>query len=339
MDPFELLQQSDSLAKKYLTERVYKQLRHRKTASGFTLARALRSGIKNPDSSIGIYAGDAESYSTFASLFDPVILDYHQQAAHNLLPDFQVPDLPNPDPAGRYILSTRIRLARNLKGFSFPCHLSLSQRRVLEKTIVTALKTLPGELKGTYHPFETADAERIRQLKRDQIWFKKGDRFQDAAGFNADFPKSRGVYHSSDKCSIIWLNEEDHLRIIHMEKSADIAKAFRGVGHAARELEKRFDFAFDRARGFLTSCPTNIGTTMRAGVHIRLENLEKHRDLLKSVTERHHLQIRGTGGEKTGVQQAVFDISNKQRLGVRESDIIRTLYNGISDIINTEKSL
>ena len=68
---------SDCLAKKYLSRAVLEKLTRLKTDSGFTLLQALASGIKNPDSSIGLYAGDAQSYDLFASLFDPIIHDYH----------------------------------------------------------------------------------------------------------------------------------------------------------------------------------------------------------------------------------------------------------------------
>jgi creatine kinase/arginine kinase len=104
-------------------------------------------------------------------------------------------------------------------------------------------------------------------------------------------------------------------------------------------LSTRLEFAFDKRYGFLTSCPTNIGTAMRAGVHIRLKKLEKNQGLLKKLVARYQLQIRGTHGEKTSVEKAIFDISNKQRLGISETLIIQNLHSGLTAIIEAEKNL
>ncbi|MEA1982974.1 MAG: arginine kinase, partial [Campylobacterota bacterium] len=106
-----------SLMAKYLTKEVFEALKSKKTSSGFSILDAVNSGVKNPDSGIGAYAGDEESYTTFGLLFDPIIEEYHgfcKDDTHksNLNPD----DLnaPNPDPQGKFIISTRIRVGRNL---------------------------------------------------------------------------------------------------------------------------------------------------------------------------------------------------------------------------------
>ena len=146
---------SKSLVKKYLTKDIFKALLHEQTDSGFTLEKALRSVIVNPDSSIGIYAGDVQSYTTFSELFEPIIHDYHglsQGKKH--LSTLENVHLTDPDPERKYIVSTRVRIARNLKGFSFTNHIELSQRKNLEKQIVAALCALKGELRGEYHSFE-----------------------------------------------------------------------------------------------------------------------------------------------------------------------------------------
>jgi len=330
---------SCSLVKKHLTPDIFERLRHIKTPSGFTLSKAIRSGLKNPDSAIGIYAGDEDSYQQFDKLFDPIIFDYHNNTSQRVGSDFKVISLPDPDPENQYIASTRIRLARNLKGCCFPCYLALNERKMIEEKILLALNTLPDDLKGIYHSLSQTNETQLSQLKKDRLLFNKGDRFQDAAGFNMDFPKHRGVFHSFDKQFLVWINEEDHLRIISMEMSSDLTSVFKRLGRAISELNSQLDFAHSDTHGFLTSCPTNIGTTMRAGVHIRLEKLEQKKDILEALAKQHHLQIRGTGGEKTQVEQAIFDISNRQRLGITESQIIQNLHLGITAIIQAEKRL
>lgn len=310
------------------------------TDSGYTLAQAIASGIKNPDSAIGIYAGDAQSYTTFSLVFDPIISEYHGLAKSSLpSPDMKLLSLPALDLEGNYIKSTRIRIARNLKGFNFPCHMALSERRELEKKTIRAFRCLNDAFKGQYNSLEQMDKKKGDLLKRKILGFKKGDRFQDAAGFNSDFPKSRGVYHSSDKKFRVWVNEEDHLRLISMEKTSDLSKVYNRLCQAFLSLNTCLDFAWNKTHGYLTSCPTNLGTAMRAGVHIQLEKLGHKKNLLFDLTKAHNLQIRGTQGEKTRIQNNIFDISNRQRLGISESRIIQTLHTGLRAIIKAEKSL
>ncbi len=331
---------ADCLAKKHLTPFLKQTLGPLKTPSGFTLAQAIASGIKNPDSDIGLYAGDAQSYDVFSPLFDAIINEYHNISKDQIhQSDLSLPDLPCLDPDGRYILSTRIRAARNIKGFNFCCHMDLPQRRNIEKKIVSFLDKPDSPLTGMYVSFENSDLSLPDLLEDKTLLFKKGDRFQDAAGFNTDFPKSRGVFYSSDRQLRIWVNEEDHLRIISQEKSADLYHVFQRLIRVMNILEDRFDFVRDRKYGYLTSCPTNIGTSMRAGVHIRLEKLEKNSPVLDRIAQKHDLQIRGTGGEKTKVDHAIFDISNRQRLGITESMIVQKLHAGIHDLIQAEKQL
>lgn len=340
MNPIVFPKHANSLVKKYLSQNICTVLEHQKTDSGFTLAKAINSGLKNPDSAIGIYAGDAQSYKTFSLIFDPVISEYHkgvETLKHES--DLTEIELPCLDPENKYIQSTRIRVARNLKGFCFPCYMKLFERRKLEKKILSTLSSLTGNLKGSYYSLELDDKEKLNPLKTKNLGFQKGDRFQDAAGINSDFPKYRGVYLSFDEQLMVWINEEDHLRIISLEKSSDISSVYKRLCQTVTALNQSLDFAWDSTYGNLTSCPTNIGTAMRAGVHIQLEKLEKNKDILFKLIKAYNLQIRGTCGEKTKIQNAVFDISNYQRFGVSESEILLNLHAGLVAIIKAEKTL
>ncbi len=329
---------SACLAKKHLSFEVFKTLDGLATDSGYTLEKAVRSGIENHDSSMGIYAGDAESYEIFSLIFHPVIREYHNLAENeNHISDFRATSLPDPDPENRYIVSTRIRIARNIAGFNFTPHISLRQRSRLEKTIVRAFEALKDEFNPRYFSFEKARPDILHELAGQGLTFRKGDRFQDAAGINSDFPACRGVLLSEDRRLRIWVNEEDHLRIISQENTSDISGAFNRLARAYSLLDGRLEFATHRKYGNLASCPTNIGTAMRAGVHIKLEKLAQSPHVLKNIARLHQLQIRGTSGEKTKIENSVFDISNKRRLGVPETRIIKGLYHGLVDIIKTEK--
>ena len=325
---------------KYLTEEIFKKLCVEATATGFTLNDAIRSGKVNLDSSVGVYCGDAESYTLFAPLLDPVVTDYHdREPGQNKQCILRAVSLDHPDPEGKYIISSRVRVARNLTGFAFPNHMDLASRLDLEAKVGHILQLQEGDLRGCYSSYDRLSDEEFNQLRAEKLIFGKGDRFQEAAGFNRDFPKGRGAFHSDDKCFRVWVNEEDHLRIISQQPGGDIAAVFNRFISGIEVLEKQMTFAWNDRYGYLTSCPSNIGTSMRAGVHIRLKKLAEKRELLDSLVDTYKLQIRGTGGEKTAVDDGVFDLSNRQRFGLTEGEIIHGLHKGILAVIAAEKSV
>lgn len=336
-------QESNCLAKKYLTEEIRKDLSDKATATGFTLLKSLQSGLINVDSSIGIYAGDADSYQVLSAIIDPVIIDYHgvssERKPQAQLEDLRQVSLANLDPTSKYIRSTRVRVARNVEGFSFTNNIDLAQRRILEKKIVCSLSNLDAEFTGEYHSFENQSEVEIGILARAGMMFPKGDRFQEAGGFNADYPCCRGMFVADDRRLRVWLNEEDHMRIISQDNSADLASVYNHLVGALAIIGKDLSFVKNDNYGYLTSCPTNIGTTMRAGVHIQLPKLDRSRHLLETIVKKNDLQIRGTSGENTEVMDSVFDISNKRRLGISEFEIITTLHRGLQEIIAAEEGL
>jgi len=331
-----------SLLCQYLTPEVFDELKDKQTAFGFTLEKAINSGVQNIDSGIGVYAGDEESYSLFAPLFNSIIEEYHgftstDRHKSNLNPD----DLnaPNPDVEGDYIISTRIRVGRNLKDFPLGPAIERQSRLIAEKMISNALFSLEGELKGNYYPLLGMSEEVQTQLIEDHFLFKEGDRFLEAAGLNHDWPEGRGIYHNDEKTFLVWVNEEDQLRIISMQQGGDIQEVFSRLSTAISQLEKRFAFAYNDHLGYITSCPTNLGTAMRASVHIKVPNLAKDMDAFKMITDKYHLQIRGIHGEHSESEGGVYDISNRRRLGITEVEAVQDMFDGVQAIIEAEKSL
>jgi creatine kinase/arginine kinase len=129
---------------------------------------------------------------------------------------------------------------------------------------------MDGELEGKYYPLKSmTDAER-NQLIEDHFLFKEGDRFLEACGLNRNWPDGRGIFHNNEKTFLTWVNEEDQLRIISMQKGADIGAVFTRLSKAAAAVEAVAKFANDEHLGYITSCPTNLGTALRASVHIKL---------------------------------------------------------------------
>ncbi len=331
-----------SMLCKYLTKEVFEALKDKKTSNGFTLADAINSGVKNIDSGIGVYAGDVESYDLFAPLFDPIIKEYHGFSAtdkhvSNLNPDDLI--APNPDPDGKYIISTRIRVGRNVDNMPLGPAITKEQRNKVEKDVSEALMAMTGELAGSYYPLNGMSEEVSAKLIADHFLFKAGDRFLEAAGLNRDWPEGRGIYHNDDKTFLVWINEEDQLRIISMQMGGDIKEVFSRLMTAIKEIEKKVPFSFTDHLGYITSCPTNLGTAMRASVHIALPKLAEDMETFKAITDKYHLQIRGIHGEHSESEGGVYDISNRRRLGVTEVQCVQDMYDGVVALIKKEQSL
>ena len=331
-----------SLLCKYLTPEVFELLKDKKSANGFTLEQAINSGVQNPDSSIGVYAGDKESYTLFKLLFDPIIEAYHgftQYDSHSSNMDLDRLKAPNPDPEGKFILSTRIRVGRNVDNMPLGPAITKEQRNQIEAEVVKALDHLDGELAGKYYPLLGMSREVQERLIQDHFLFKEGDRFLDAAGLNRDWPEGRGIYHNSDKTFLVWVNEEDQLRIISMQKGGDIQAVFTRLVSAIKSIETKVPFSYSYHLGFITSCPTNLGTAMRASVHISLPKLSQDMTAFKVITDKYHLQIRGIHGEHSESEGGVYDISNRRRLGVTEVQAVQDMHDGVVALIEAEKAL
>lgn len=334
---------SKSLLKKYLTKEVFDALKNKKTSFGSTLLDCVQSGFENPDSGVGIYAPDAESYSLFSDLFDPIIEDYHKgfkKTDKHPARDFgDVDSFGNVDPTGEFVVSTRVRCGRSMEGYPFnPC-LTEAQYKEMEEKVSTTLSGLEGELKGKFYPLTGMDKAVQQQLIDDHFLFKEGDRFLQAANACRFWPSGRGIYHNDNKTFLVWCNEEDHLRIISMQMGGDLGQVYRRLVSAVNDIEKRVPFSHHDRLGFLTFCPTNLGTTIRASVHIKVPKLAKDYAKLESIADKYNLQVRGTRGEHSEAEGGIYDISNKRRMGLTEYQAVKEMYDGISELIKIEKSL
>ena len=335
-------QEHKSLMAKYLTKEVFEELQDKKTQNGFTIEDVVNSGVQNPDSGIGAYAGDEESYTTFASFFDPIIKEYHgftKDDKHQSDLNQDNLDAPNPDPDNEFIVSTRIRVGRNLDNMPLGPAISKEQRDEIENVVSTTLSSLEGSLAGKYFPLDGMNKEDQDSLIKDHFLFKEGDRFLETAGLNRNWPLGRGIYHNTEKTFLVWVNEEDQLRIISMQQGGDIKEVFTRLTTAIGELEKKMKFSFNEHLGYITSCPTNLGTAMRASVHIAVPKLAADMEQFKAICDKHHLQIRGIHGEHSESEGGVYDISNKRRLGVTEVQCVQDMYDGVVELIKVEKSL
>ena len=137
------------------------------------------------------------------------------------------------------------------------------------------------DLAGTYFPL-TGLIETVRQqLVNDHFLLVSGDPDLKVVGMERDWPEGRGIFHNKEKTFLTWVNKEDQLRIISMEKGGDVkgvfdhpARGIKALGDSVK-TESGKDFMLFEKYGYIHSCPTNLGTGMRASVHIDLPGWTK----------------------------------------------------------------
>ncbi len=292
-----------SLLKLHLTVEMLETLKDKKTASGKTLLHCINAGLKHPNSSVGIYAADHDAYDIFSDIFDPIIAAYHKFPADQNHPagdgwsgdDSNFADL---DPEHQYIKSTRIRCARSME--SFPLNPAMCEKDYLDlmTQVTDVLASLTGDLGGKFYPLEGMDPKDEQKMIDDHQLFKSGDEHLQDADALKFWPKGRGIFKNDTDTFLVWVNEEDHLRFISMDQSGDIQKTYNRLKDAVTQCSNSLKFKRHDRLGWITFCPTNLGSTIRASVMISLPNLAANGNL-QELADKFHLQIRGTHGTDT----------------------------------------
>merc|ERR1712035_98368 len=345
---FPTIKSTHSLVAKHVTKERWDKVKDIETKTcGFTIAKACACAIEFDNQHCGIYAGDWDSYKDFSEIFDAIIQDYHGISADAKHTSDMDPEriVGNIEP-GVPVHSTRIRVGRNVDGFGLSPGITKQQRIVIEKMMSSALQRLDGDLAGKDYPLTGMDEAVRQQLVDDHFLFVSGDRNLTVAGMERDWPEGRGIFHNDAKTFLLWVNEEDQMRIISMQKGGDVKGVFerlsrgiKAVGESVK-AESGKDFALDPRFGYIHSCPTNLGTGMRASVHVDLPGWTKEGvDKLKARCEELAVQPRGTRGESGGQTGFTYDISNKHRLGDSEVQLVQTMIDGVNTLYKEDLEL
>merc|ERR1712021_238133 len=265
--PFPLIKSTHSLVAKHVTPEKWSKLGGLSTAtSGFTLSQAIACAVEFDDQHCGIYAGDEDSYKVFADVFDPLIMEYHGlPAGFKHTSDMDHTKIVGNIDAAAPVHSTRIRVGRSIEGFGLSPGITRDQRLGVEKLMGSAFAKLEGDLAGKFYPLVgMLEADR-QQLVDDHFLFVSGDKNLIAAGMERNWPEGRGIFHNADKSFLVWVNEEDQLRIISMNKGGDVTGVFsklaRGIQAVGDSVfaESGKKFMLDERLGYLHPCPTNLG--------------------------------------------------------------------------------
>ncbi|CAL4104969.1 unnamed protein product [Meganyctiphanes norvegica] len=347
-EAFPDIKSKHSLVAKHVTEEKWNKLADHKTAtSGFTLAKAIACAVHFDNQHCGIYAGDWDSYKDFAEVFDPLIQEYHGISADAVhTSDMDVSKIQGNIDSDIPVKSVRIRVGRSIDGFGLSPGITKEQRVGVENLMKSAFTKLPGDLAGNYFPLTGMDEAVRQQLVDDHFLFMSGDPNLQVAGMERDWPEGRGIFHNAEKSFLVWVNEEDQLRIISMQMGGDVkgvferlARGIQAVGDSVK-AESGKDFCLDPKYGYVHSCPTNLGTGMRASVHVDLPGWTKEGlDALKARCEELKVQPRGTRGESGGQTGCTYDISNKHRLGYSEVELVQCMIDGVNTLYKEDIEL
>lgn len=233
-------------------------------------------------------------------------------------------------PAGPVVLSTRIRLARNVSTYPFPKKANLQQKKDILKACEEALSQTPTlkKEKGSCLHLETlADLPKQLLVERHLI-------SPEMAGEGS----GSGVFINKTQSISVMINEEDHLRIQVLRLGFHFQKTWEIADTLDTELEGFLPYAFSANLGYLTSCPTNLGTAMRASIMMHLPGLmlsEQMEKIIRALTQL-GITVRGLFGEGSEAKGSIFQISNQQTLGESETAVIERLGTILQSIIEQE---
>jgi protein-arginine kinase len=318
--------------------------------------KCIKTGMDNPESSLGCYGLKPTDYSDFSGFFDMVIRDYHGDTSGEKkhVTSWETKGKYDVKEFGLENLSMRVRVGRNLVGTNLPGMMTKEDRIEFEKKMGPAFEQLISKYGGKVISLspdlgpDTANKnliskEEYQRLVNDHVMFKdmSADPYLNSAGISNDWPYGRGCWQSEDKSRIIWFGEEDQLRIMCMENGTDLLSVFKVLKEMLSVLESidGIEFAKDENYGYITSCPSNLGTGMRASVHVKVPHLtaDGSDDNVKIICKKIGLSVRGIGGEHTPIgKDGTVDISPTSRLFVTEAEVISSLYTGIKTLTEIE---
>lgn len=227
------------------------------------------------------------------------------------------------------VISSRIRLARNVARFPFLSRANVKQKKELELTVRNKIKDADITPDICYvNLADITSVDRLFLVERHLI-------SREHAGGEGE----RGVAFGKEETISLMVNEEDHLRIQVIRSGFELREAWKTIDEIDNKLEKRLNYAYNSRFGYLTACPTNVGTGMRASVmlHLPALGMTRHIEKVFNAVAKLGLVVRGLYGEGTQVSGDLYQISNQFTLGKSEMEIIEIIESVIPRITNYER--
>ena len=233
-------------------------------------------------------------------------------------------------PHDRIVMSSRVRLARNLKDATFPGWAKKPERVRVFDLIRPAVESLP-EMQDAFSEAMDNLSALDKQILVERHLISRE---------HAAKSSGSGLVLNRDETFCVMINEEDHLRMQALRPGLQLRQAWSAIDHLDSELEKKLDYAFNNDLGYMTACPTNLGTGIRVSAMLHLPGLvlaEQINPIIQSVNKL-GLAVRGLYGEGTEALGNIFQVSNQMTLGENETTIVERLDKVLSQIIEHEEN-
>ncbi|MBD1382793.1 protein arginine kinase [Metabacillus arenae] len=235
-------------------------------------------------------------------------------------------------PNADIVLSSRIRLARNIEKYRFP---TLSSNEEAKEILKLFEEKFTEESFDELGKFEFIKVDEMQPIEKRVLV----EKHLISPHLAEDSPFAGCLLSANEEVSIM-LNEEDHIRIQCLFPGLQLKESLKVANELDDWIEKEVDYAFDEKRGYLTSCPTNVGTGLRASVMMHLPALVLTRQMNKIIPAVNQLGlvVRGIYGEGSEALGNIFQISNQITLGKSEDDIVDDLLSVVQQLIGQERS-
>src|SRR5580765_4909472 len=233
-------------------------------------------------------------------------------------------------PHNKIVMSSRVRLARNLKGAAFPGWAKKAERIKTLEAIRPAIEALP-QMQDCF----SESMDNLTLLDKN-ILVERHLISREHAAKNA----GSGLVLNREETLCVMINEEDHLRMQALRPGLQLKQAWQTIDAVDTKLERKLDYAFNPELGYLTACPTNLGTGIRVSAMLHLPGLvliEQINQIIQAVNKL-GLAVRGLYGEGTEALGNVFQVSNQMTLGEAEADIVERLNKVLAQIIEHEEN-
>lgn len=236
----------------------------------------------------------------------------------------------NRGPEADVIISSRVRLARNLTNYPFPVRMSQDQQQQVVQKVVEVLQEKE-DIK--YFAYDINKMDNISKLELVEKHLISPDMAMGS--------RERALVLSEDNKTSVMINEEDHIRLQCILPGMQLEEAWKQCDELDTELEKKLTYTFDAESGYLTCCPSNIGTGIRASVmmHLPALTMTGYIGKILEACAKLGVAVRGLFGENSEASGCMYQVSNQVTLGQSEEEILHGVINVASQIINQERML
>jgi creatine kinase len=344
---------------------IYESLRTTKTRLGVTFAKCIKTGMDNRGhpmiKSLGAVAGDAECFDTFAPLFDKLVASRHGddrlQRSHSQSFGSRSLTTQSAEPLTGYVLSSQMRLSRNIRGLRFPPAASRDEHSEAERLLTQAFMTLDDSMKGEYFPLVGSQSyppkpggmsEQEEKALGDAgfLFYPPDSTAILSSGTGRHWPHARGIFVNKARTMTAWVNEEDHLRLSSLCAGGDLQTCYREVASVLDAVSKSLEssgvegtdgFAKSDRLGFLNTSPVNIGTAMKASILGKLPLLKPMQEELNAWAKPRGLLVRNAVDENGLRLAGHVEVTNRDRLGVTEEESVNRVVEGMAELVMAER--